>query len=130
MANYTRVNLKQVENVAPQFGIAEGMESRFAGRDLALERVGLTAFTLAPGFRVPFGHKHVDQEEVYVVVSGSARIKIEEDVIDLDTFDAVHVPGSAMRNLEAGPDGAEVIAFGQRAGRDESTLQPGWWAGD
>ncbi len=129
MADYKKVNLKQVKDMAPDFGIDSSMQSRFAGGDLELENVGLTHFTLAPGFRVPFGHKHVEHEEVYVVVSGSARIKIEDDVVDLEQWDAVHVPGSAMRNLEGGPDGAEVIAFGERAGRENSTLQPGWWNG-
>ena len=129
MADYSKVNLKSVEDMAPQFGMPDGIQSRFARTDLDLESTGLTHFTLGPGFRVPFGHKHVDQEEVYVVVSGSARIKIDDEIVDLETWDAVRVPGSAMRNLEAGPDGAEVIAFGERAGPDESTLTPGWWNG-
>jgi hypothetical protein len=63
-------------------------------------------------------------------VSGSARIRIEDEIVDLEPWDAVHVPGSAMRNLEGGPEGAEVIAFGQQAGTDESTIEPGWWSSD
>jgi mannose-6-phosphate isomerase-like protein (cupin superfamily) len=129
MADYTKVNLKQVKDMAPEFGLGDSMQSRFARSALGLESTGLTHFTLAPGFRVPFGHKHVEQEEVYVLVSGSARIKIDDEVIELAQWDAVHVPGAAMRNLEAGPEGAEVIAFGERAGEGESTLEQGWWNG-
>lgn len=130
MADYTKVNLKQVKDMAPEFGMGDSMQSRFARGELGLEKTGLTHFTLSPGYRVPFGHKHGDHEEVYVLVAGSGRIKIEDEVVELDLWDAVRVPGSAMRNLEAGPDGAQIIAFGEIAGREDSTMQPGWWEGD
>lgn len=122
-----RVNLKQVKDMAPEFGMGGQIEARFAREDLGLEKTGMTHFTLAPDFRVPFGHKHGEHEEVYVVLSGSARIKIEEEILELAQWDAISVPGSAMRNLEGGPEGAEVIAFGERAGPDDSTMEPGWW---
>ena len=128
MADYTRTNLKEVKNMAPEFGMPQEMQSRFAQRALGLERTGLTHFTLAPNFRIPFGHRHVNQEEVYVVVAGSARIKIEDEVVELAQWDAVHVPGDTMRNLESGPGGAEVIAFGESSSQDESEIVPGWWS--
>ena len=126
MADYSRVTLTEVEDMAPQFGFSPEMQSRFAREPLGLERTGVTLFRLGPNFRVPFGHRHEDQEEVYVVVGGSARIKIEDDVLDLARFDAVRVPGESMRNLEAGPDGAEIIAFGESAGREATEMVPGW----
>jgi CBS domain-containing protein len=125
---YIKVNLKQLEDMAPKFGIREGVETRPARGALGLANVGLTHLTLDPGFRVPFGHKHVDQEEVYIVLSGSARMKVDDDILDLDQWDAVHVPGAVMRGLEGGPDGAEILAFGQTAqGKGQSTMVPGWW---
>jgi mannose-6-phosphate isomerase-like protein (cupin superfamily) len=57
------------------------MQARFAGQSLGLDRTGLTGFRLAPGFRIPFAHRHEDQEEVYVVHRGSARIKVGDDVL-------------------------------------------------
>jgi gentisate 1,2-dioxygenase len=129
MSEYTKINLKQVEDMAPHFGMGDAAESRPARAALGLKTVGLTTFALTPNFRLPFGHKHVDQEEVYLVVAGTARIKIGDDVVDLEPWDAVRVPGSVMRNLEGGPEGAEIIAFGQSAeGADQSTMQPGWWS--
>ncbi len=121
------MNLAEVENMAPKFGMPAEMEARFAREPLALEQHGVTLFRLAPGFRIPFGHRHVDQEELYVVVSGSARIKVEDEVVELGRLDAVRVPGNAMRNLEGGPDGAEVLAFGAQAGEEESEMVAGWW---
>ena len=128
MSDYTQKNLRDVDDMAPQFGMPSEMQARFAGRPLGLDRTGLTHFTLAPGFRIPFGHRHEEQEEVYVVIRGSARIKVGDDVLDLSELDAVRVPGDTLRNLEAGPDGAEIIAFGERAGEDQSEMVQGWWS--
>lgn len=127
MTDYTHKNLADVKDMAPEFGMPSEMQARFAREPMGLERVGLTYFRLAPGFRIPFAHRHEDQEEVYVVIKGSARMKVGDDVVDLGTMDAVRVPGDTLRNMEAGPDGAEVIAFGERAGEDQSEMVPGWW---
>jgi mannose-6-phosphate isomerase-like protein (cupin superfamily) len=112
VSGYTVVNLKEVEDQAPKFGYAPHLESRFARRALGLENSGISHFKLAPGFRVPFGHHHADQEEVYVVVAGSARIKLGDEIVDLGAWDAVRVPPEVTRGMEGGPDGAEVLAFG------------------
>jgi uncharacterized cupin superfamily protein len=128
LSDYTHISLPDIEDMAPQFGMPAEMQTRFAGQPLGLDRTGLTYFRLAPGFRIPFAHRHEDQEELYVVTRGSARIKVGDDVLELGELDAVRVPGDTMRNLEAGPDGAEVIAFGERAGEDQSEMVPGWWS--
>ena len=130
MSDYTHKSLNDIDDMAPQFGMPAEMQARFAGRPLGLDRTGLTYFRLAPGFRIPFGHRHEDQEEVYVVIRGSARLKVGDDVLELAELDAVRVPGDTLRNLEGGPDGAEVIAFGERAGEDQSEMVQGWWSED
>ena len=130
MSDYTHKRLPDIDDMAPQFGMPAEMQARFAGRPLGLDRTGLTYFRLAPGFRIPFGHRHEDQEEVYVVIRGSARLKVGDDVLELAELDAVRVPGDTLRNLEGGPDGAEVIAFGERAGEDQSEMVQGWWSED
>ena len=128
MSDYTHKSLPDVEDMAPQFGMPAEMQARFAGKPMGLERTGLTYFRLGPGLRIPFGHRHEDQEEVYVVIRGSARIKVGDDVLELSELDAVRVAGDTLRNLEAGPDGAEVIAFGERAGQEQSEMVQGWWS--
>ena len=128
MSNYTKVNLKQVEDMAPKFGLSPGLQSRFARRALEAEKTGMSYYCIAPDFRTPFGHTHAEQEEIYVVLSGGARIKIGDDVVELEPFDAVRVPNGTMRCLEGGPDGAEVLAFGgPTTGEDDSKLVQGWW---
>jgi mannose-6-phosphate isomerase-like protein (cupin superfamily) len=112
VAGYTVVNLKEVEDQAPKFGFAPHLQSRFARKALGLENSGISHFTIAAGYRVPFGHHHADQEEVYVVVAGSARMKLDDDVVELGTWDAVRVPPDVTRGMEGGDEGAEILAFG------------------
>jgi mannose-6-phosphate isomerase-like protein (cupin superfamily) len=113
MADYTLLNLKDdVEDMAPRFGYAPNVEARFARRPLGLEKSGLSYFKIAPNFRMPFGHRHTEQEEIYLVLSGSARVKLDDEVLELKAMDAVRVPVSTMRGFEAGPDGTEILAFG------------------
>jgi mannose-6-phosphate isomerase-like protein (cupin superfamily) len=127
-AGYTAVNLKEVEDRAPRLGHAPNMEARYARRPLGLERSGLSYFRLAPGFRLPFGHHHDVQEEVYVVVTGTACVKIAGDVVELKPFDAVRVAPAAVRALEAGPNGAELVVFGAPStDGSDATVLPGWW---
>src|SRR3954449_1385080 len=105
MGNYTKTNLRDVENMAPKFDMPEEMEARFGRAAVGGETLGLSLFTLAPGFRIPFGHKHVTQEEVYVVVRGSGRVKVEDEVVELAQWDAIRFDRDTMRTVEAGPDG-------------------------
>jgi mannose-6-phosphate isomerase-like protein (cupin superfamily) len=127
-AAYTVVNLKQVEDMAPKFGLSPGLESRFARVPLELEKSGISYFRVAPDFRAPFGHTHSEQEEIYLVVSGSASVRLDDDVVELNEWDAVRIPPGTMRAFEGGPDGAEVIAFGApgNENRDLEMVQD-WW---
>jgi quercetin dioxygenase-like cupin family protein len=132
LMSYTKLNLKEdVQDSAPGFGFAPNMEARFASRDLELAESGAGYERLAPNFRVPFGHTHKGQEELYVVVSGSGRMKIDDDTVDLKQWDAIRVPAGVWRCYEAGPDGIEVIAFGAPRVDDpqaDAEMQPGWWS--
>jgi quercetin dioxygenase-like cupin family protein len=129
MADYTLLNLKSdVEDMAPRFGYAPNVEARFARKPLGLEKSGVSYFKIAPDFRMPFGHRHSEQEELYLVLSGSARVKVEDDVIELKPMDAVRVPTGTMRGFEAGPDGAEILAFGAPdTDNKDLEMDPGFW---
>jgi len=127
MPDYTVKNLKELDDMAEQFGLGDGLEARFARDQLELRNFGLSYQKLAPGFRIPFGHHHAEQEEVYVVLSGSVRAKLEDEIVELRQWDAIRVPADVTRNLEAGPDGAEVLAIGAPQAKDTEMLQ-GWWS--
>jgi mannose-6-phosphate isomerase-like protein (cupin superfamily) len=129
MADYTKVNLKDdVEDQAPNFGLAPNLEARMARVPLQLEQSGLSYQRLAPNFRVPFGHKHKTQEEVYVVVSGSVRVKLEDEVLELKEWDAIRVPKETMRGFEAGPEGVEIVAVGApHTGPGDAEVEQDYW---
>src|SRR6266571_5101515 len=91
--SHTVINLKEVEDQAPKFGLSPNVEMRMARVPLELEHSGVSYQRIAPNFRLPFGHKHKTQEEVYIVLSGSLRAKIEDEVVELKPLDAVGVLG-------------------------------------
>ena len=128
MATHSVVNLMEVEDQAPKFGYAPNLESRFARKPLELENSGLSHYRVAPGYRVPFGHRHTEQEEIYLVVSGSAVVKLDDEILELAQWDAVRIPAGVMRSFGAGPDGAEILAFGApNTDNADIEMEQGWW---
>ena len=130
MAGYTKLNLKEdVKDMAPEFGLSPGLESRFGRVPLELEQTGLSYFKIGADFRAPFGHRHTEQEELYLVVAGSARVKLDDDVVELQQWDVVRIPPGMMRGLEGGPDGAEVVAFSAPNNENKDIeMEQGWWS--
>jgi mannose-6-phosphate isomerase-like protein (cupin superfamily) len=129
MSDYTHLNLKDVEDQAPKFGLSPDMEFRMARVPLEMENAGVSYLRVGPNFRIPFGHTHKNQEEVYLVVSGGGRIKLGDDVRDLKQWDAVRVHKDTMRGFEAGPDGVELIAIGApNTGPGDAEMEQGWWS--
>jgi mannose-6-phosphate isomerase-like protein (cupin superfamily) len=127
-SDYTHLNLADVEDMAPTFGLS-GIEARFVREPLELEQSGLSFQRLAPNARLPFGHRHKAQEEVYVVIGGSGRARIGEEIVELAMLDVLRVAAPAVRAIEAGPDGLEVVAFGARTDPDaaESEVVEDFW---
>src|SRR5437879_4889341 len=129
MSDYTHLNLKEVEDQAPKFDMSPELEFRMARVGLGLENSGVSFLRMAPGFRQPFGHKHKQQEEIYVLVNGTARMKVEDEVRDLQPWDAIRVHKDTMRCLEAGDDGAEFIVVGApNTGPGDAETVQDWWS--
>ena len=130
---FTLRNLKQdLEDIGSNFDGDPGLEFRMATKALELENSGLTYQRVPPGHRFPYGHTHKTQEEVYVVVGGGGRMKIDDDIVDLKTWDAVRVPPGMWRGYEAGPDGLELLIIGAPSlgenPRDDVEGTRDWWA--
>jgi mannose-6-phosphate isomerase-like protein (cupin superfamily) len=127
MAGYTKTNLQDVDNSAPE-GAGDALEARFARKHLDSEHLGVSYFRYGAGFRAPYGHRHREQEEAYVVVSGSGRLRVDDDILDLKRWDVVRVAPQAVRGFEGGPDGLEVIAIGaDRPEGGDGELVKDWW---
>jgi mannose-6-phosphate isomerase-like protein (cupin superfamily) len=124
---YTHKNLSEVEDSAPGFGFEEMQEAHFAHGALDCDQVGFAYHVVKPGKRQAFAHKHDEAEEVYVVVAGDGRVKLDDDIVELKRLDALRVAPQVMRQFEAGDDGLELLAFGERHEGD-GAIEPGWWS--
>jgi mannose-6-phosphate isomerase-like protein (cupin superfamily) len=122
---YTIKNLRDVEDVAPKSGFDAIQEARFARRDLEAADTGLAYHPVKPGQR-GFGHRHENAEEIYVVVGGSGRIKLDDEVKEIGEFDAIRVAPTVVRAFEAGPDGLELLVFGPHHEGDGELLHDFW----
>src|SRR4051794_30215418 len=130
---FTLRNLKEdLEDLGSRFDGAPDLEFRLATEALELEQSGLSYQRVPPGYRFPYGHTHKKQEEVYVVLRGSGRMKLDDEIVELKEWDAVRTPPGTWRGYEAGPEGLEILVIGApnlgEAPREDVEGQRDWWA--
>lgn len=123
---HTQINLAEVEDAPPANGFGARWEARVAREDLDAEQTGLTYFRLRPGKRSPFVHRHRRAEEVYVILGGTGRVKLDDEIFEVRALDAVRVAPEVARGFEAGPDGLEFIAFGPHHDADGEPVDDSW----
>ena len=123
---YTHIHLIDVDDAAPANGFGERWEARVARTALGAEQTGVTHFRLRPGKRSPFTHRHADAEEIYVILSGSGRIKLDDELADVRPLDAIRVAPQVARAFEAGPEGLEFLAVGAHHAGDREPVADAW----
>ena len=109
MADWKKTNFGELEDRSPP---DVAMQWRFARHALGSPELGVSRFTYEPGARMPFAHRHREQEEAYVVVGGSGRAKLDDEIVELAAWDVLRVAPAVTRQFEAGPDGLDVICIG------------------
>jgi mannose-6-phosphate isomerase-like protein (cupin superfamily) len=130
---FTLTNIRaDLEDLGSRFDGDPDLEFRAATKALELEQASISYQRVPPGYRFPYGHTHMRQEEVYVVVRGSGRMKVDDEIIDLREWDAVRVPPGTWRGYEAGPQGLEILVVGApnlgENPRDDVEGERDWWA--
>jgi mannose-6-phosphate isomerase-like protein (cupin superfamily) len=128
---FTHRNLKtDVDDIGAQFDGAPDLQFRAASKALDLEHSALGYQSVPPGYRFPYGHTHRKQEEVYVVVGGSGRMKVDDEIVELEEWDAVRVPAGSWRGYEAGPEGLQLLIIGAPAidMRGDVDGERDWWS--
>lgn len=123
---HTIRNLRDVEDMAAKHGFSDSQEARFAHGDLRAEDTGISYHVVRPGKRQAFAHRHKEAEEIYVVLSGGGRIKLDDEVHEVEPMDAIRIAPRVTRAFEAGPDGLELLAFGPRHA-DDAEVVPDFW---
>jgi mannose-6-phosphate isomerase-like protein (cupin superfamily) len=126
--SYTSKNLRDVDDMAPRFGFDEVQEARFPRKDLESETIGLAFHRVKPSCRQAFAHRHEQAEEIYVVLSGTGRMKLDDEIIEIGPMDAIRVAPAVARAFEAGDDGLDLLAFGPRHEKDGEVLREDFWA--
>ena len=126
--SYKKTNLRSTEDMALKHGYADDQEARFPRAELGAAATGLAYLRVKPGRREAFAHRHGEAEEVAVVLSGSGRVKLDDDLVDLSPLDAIRVSPGVTRAFEAGDDGLEVLVFGPHVEGDAEIVQ-NFWAG-
>jgi mannose-6-phosphate isomerase-like protein (cupin superfamily) len=126
MTSFTHKNLRELEDAAA--GRGPEIEARFAREHIDSEHLGISYFRYGPGYRAPYGHRHREQEEAYVIVAGSGRMRLDDEIIDLRQWDVVRVAPNVVRGFEGGPEGIEIIAIGtdRPEGGDGEMIKDFW----
>jgi uncharacterized cupin superfamily protein len=124
--DYTQINLAEIEDVAPANGFADRWQARAARTALGAQQTGVTHFRLLPGKRSPFVHRHASAEEIYVILSGTGRLKLDDDFLDVRALDAIRIAPAVARAFEAGSDGLEFLAFGPHHPGDGELVDDEW----
>lgn len=123
---HAKKNLRDVEDQAAGHGLSETQEARFARADIGAEQTGMNFLKVKPGKREAFAHRHKTAEEIYVVISGSGRVKLDDELVELAPLDAVRVSPGVARAFEAGDDGLEVLIFGPHVESDGELVEDFW----
>jgi quercetin dioxygenase-like cupin family protein len=123
---HTQISLADVEDAAPAGGFGDRWEARVARVDLEAEQTGVTHFRLRPGRRSPFAHRHAQAEEVYVILAGTGRVKLNNEIADVRRLDAIRIAPEVVRAFEAGPDGLAFLVFGPHHEADGEQVHDAW----
>src|SRR5215213_2502909 len=124
--SYSITNLRKVEDMAAKHGLGEFGASRFPRQEVGMEQSGLAYHALKPGKQQPFGHRHKDAEEIHVILAGSGRVKLDDELVDVEPLDLIRLSPEVTRAFEAGPDGLEWLVFSPRYEDDAEMIQDVW----
>ncbi len=126
MSGFTLKNMLEIEDSAA--GRMEGFEAHFARSHIDSEHLGVTYMRLSPDVRSPFGHSHREQEEAYVVVGGSGRARLDDEIVELRQWDVLRVAPETVRGFQSGPAGLELVAVGaDRPEGGDGVMVADWW---
>jgi mannose-6-phosphate isomerase-like protein (cupin superfamily) len=87
---------------------------KLAGAELGVESFGLQVLDFPAGFSHYPEHDHQGdgQEEVYVVLRGSAEFQVGGERVPVAAGGLLRVAPETRRKLEPGPSGVRILAIG------------------
>jgi uncharacterized cupin superfamily protein len=124
--HYSQLNLAEIEDAAPAEGFGDRWHAHVARTALGAQQTGVTYFRLRAGKRSPFVHRHASAEEIYVILSGTGRLKLDDEILDVRALDAIRIAPDVARAFEAGSEGLEFLAFGPHHPGDGELVDDDW----
>jgi len=129
MSRFSTVNLLEVEDSVGDR--VPGLKGRFGRKHMDSRDLGVSLFSYEPNLRSPMAHSHREQEEAYVVVAGSGRLLLDDEVLELRLWDLVRVAPEVVRSFESGPDGLDIIAVGgPKPQEGDGVMATATWPGE
>jgi mannose-6-phosphate isomerase-like protein (cupin superfamily) len=125
--DYTIKNLREAKDVAAEAGLSDALEARFAHEDLESKTSGISYQVIKAGQRQPFAHRHGEMEEIYVIISGNGRVKLNDDMEDVGPLDAIRIAPSVIRAFQAADDDLVLLVFSPRADGDAEVVKDFSW---
>ncbi len=75
-----------------------GIDNTDLGSQLGAEKLGARLWRLKPG-QASTRHRHFEQEELYLLLEGSGRMRVDDDLLTLEPLDTVLVKPDSARQL-------------------------------
>jgi uncharacterized cupin superfamily protein len=100
-----------------------GVDNTDLAIQLGAETLGVRLWRLHPG-QASTRHRHFDQHELYVLVEGEGRMRVDDELLTLERLSAVHVEPEHVRQLFNDTDeDALWLVVGAPRERVSSTLE-------
>jgi mannose-6-phosphate isomerase-like protein (cupin superfamily) len=108
MSDYQRIEIGPIEQWREHFGGFVPDRSRDGRRvldhELPMQFVGVTANSLVPGEEAGYWHAHSSDEELYIFLTGTGQMGLDDDVVEVGPGTAIRVGQGVMRTWRALPD--------------------------
>ena len=132
MAAYTVRKLEEIPDISGDY---PGEMRMTAAADLGNEQLAFMwrRMPAQTGGKGSYGHRHKDDEEIYLVIDGTVQFKLEDEILDLGPGSVVRCAPEVVRSVwNEGPDDVTLIVFGRRSDdpRNDVETVDGFWPAD
>jgi len=117
--SYRTVNYEDVEQVSDAM--------HFLSEPLGCRQVGVTFSRCPPDWNSkPHDHADDEHEEVYVLVQGSAEVRVDDESVEMETGDAVWIAPEATRQIQNGADESAFVLISAPEFESDGDMADAW----
>lgn len=109
MNNYDIVETGGIGTWGDFDGPAKG--KRFVDKEIPAQFIGVSTNSLAPGGSAPFWHTHSQLEEMYVFLTGTGQMALDDDIVEVKPGTIVRVGQNVWRAWHAAADSTDTLTW-------------------